>query len=233
MEEEFLGLLENVEISYFVMAKRENHEGPYDAAFVEGSVSTPRELNELRELRKRSTTLVAFGDCASSGCVPSILNWIPPAVSARVYENFPLIHSKKESFQRVTPLRDFVEVDVELRGCPPRKELILEVLKSLLIGRKPCLKKYSVCMECKMNENVCLLTSEKRPCMGPVTQAGCGAICPTVGRVCEGCYGPMSDANAPSLAKEFMELCGVSEDDVVQKFRKYAGLDSKFEREAG
>jgi len=233
MEEEFLDLLKNVEISYFVMAKRENHEGPYDAAFIEGSVSTPRELNELRELRIRSKTLVAFGDCACSGCVPSILNWIPPAVSARVYENFSLIHSKKESFQRVTPLRDFVEVDVELRGCPPRRELILEVLKSLLIGRKPGLKKYSVCMECKMKENVCLLTSEKRPCMGPVTQAGCGAICPTVGRVCEGCYGPMSDANAPSLAREFMELCGLSKDDVVQKFRKYAGLDSKFEGEAG
>ncbi|MEM2122580.1 MAG: oxidoreductase [Candidatus Bathyarchaeia archaeon] len=233
LEEEFMELLERVSIEYFVMAKRENYPGPYDIAFVEGSISTPRELEELRELRRQAETLVAFGDCASTGCIPSILNWVPPVASSRVYEDFTAIHSRKESFQRIIPLSEFVDVDVHLRGCPPHKDTILEVLKAGLLGMKPWLRLHPVCVECKLKENNCLLTSERRPCMGPVTAAGCGAICPSVGRICEGCYGPMSDANAESLAKIFMEECSISKEDVVRKIRKYAGVTRPFLKEAG
>jgi coenzyme F420-reducing hydrogenase gamma subunit len=232
LEDELLDLLKNVEISYFVMAKRVNLEGPYDATFIEGSISTPRELNELRELRAKSKVLIAFGDCACTGCIPSILNWVPPAVSAKVYEDFSAIHSKKESFQRIIPLKEFVKVDVELKGCPPHKNLILEVVKSALIQRKPFLRVHPVCIECKLKENICLLTFEGRPCMGPVTAAGCGALCPSLNRVCEGCYGPMSDANAKSLAETFINKCGLSKEDVARKFRKYAGITPALFEEA-
>jgi len=233
LEEELPFVLEIAEIQYFVMAKRENLEGPYDVSFVEGSISTPRELEELRDLRQRSRIVVAFGDCACHGCVPSILNWVPRDVAAKaVYENFEAIHSKKESYQKICPLDEFVSVDIRLRGCPPHKSMILEVLRSIVLGAKPFLRRHPVCVECKLRENVCILTFEKRPCMGPVTAAGCGAICPTANRECEGCYGPMSDANASSLAQQFLKI-GLTRDDITRKFRKYAGITQAFAGEAG
>ena len=232
LEEELPFVLEIVEIEYFVMAKRENLEGPYDVSFVEGSISTPRELEELRGLREQSKIVVAFGDCACHGCVPSILNWIPPDIASKtVYEDFQAIHSKKESYQKICPLHEFVPIDIYLRGCPPHKNMILEVLRSITLGAKPFLRKHPVCVECKLRENVCILTFEKKACMGPVTAAGCGAICPTANRECEGCYGPMSDANASSLARQFREI-GLTRDDVIRKFRKYAGITEAFAGEA-
>ena len=232
LEEELPFVLENADIRYFVMAKRQNLEGPYDVSFVEGSISTPRELDELRELRSKSRILVAFGDCACHGCVPSILNWILPDVAANTaYEDFHAIHSKKESYRKICPLDEFVSVDVHLRGCPPHKNTILEVLRSATLGAKPFLRRHPVCVECKLKENICILTFEGRSCMGPVTSAGCGAICPTANRECEGCYGPMSDANASSLAEKFLEI-GLARDDVTRKFRKYAGITPAFSQEA-
>lgn len=232
LEEEIPFLLEIADIRYFVMAKRENLEEPYDLAFVEGSISTPRELEELNDLRSRSKTLIAFGDCACTGCIPSILNWVPPEVAAStVYENFEAIHSKKESYRRICPLDEFVIVDIHQRGCPPHKNTILEVLRSSTLGAEPFLRRHPVCVECKLKENVCILTFEKKACMGPVTAAGCGAICPTVNRECEGCYGPMSDANAQSLAEKFSDI-GLAKDNITRKFRKYAGITPAFVKEA-
>lgn len=233
MEEELPPILEMVEISHFLMAKRENLGGPYDVSFVEGSVSTPRELEELRDLRERSKIVVAFGDCACHGCVPSILNWVPRNMAgSTVYDDFQAIHSKKESYQKICPLDEFVRVDVYLKGCPPHKDVILETIRSALLGVRPFLRRHPVCVECKLRENVCILTFEKRACMGPVTAAGCGAICPSVNRECEGCYGPMSDANASSLAEQFLTI-GLTRDDVTRKFRKYAGISPSFAQEAG
>jgi sulfhydrogenase subunit delta len=232
LEEEMPFLLEVLDVRHFVMAKRENLEGPYDISFVEGSISTPRELEELREIRKQSRIVVAFGDCACHGCVPSILNWVPPdAASKIVYEDYEAIHSKKESYRRIHPLDEYVPVNVHLRGCPPHKDTILEVIRSAMLGAKPFLRQHPVCVECKLRENVCILTSERKPCMGPVTAAGCGAICPGAGRECEGCYGPMSDANSSSLAQLFLKM-GLSRDDVTRKFRKYAGGAPAFVQEA-
>jgi coenzyme F420-reducing hydrogenase gamma subunit len=188
-------------------------------------------MKELEEFRSRSKILVAFGDCACHGCIPSILNWIPPQASAETYEDFQAIHSKKESFQSIHSLSEYVPIDLNLRGCPPHKNLILEVIRSAMSGSSPALRKHPVCVECKLKGNICILTSEGRACMGPVTMAGCGAICPTVNRECEGCYGPMSDANASSLAEEFLNI-GLSRADVKRKFRKYAGVTPAFSDEA-
>ncbi len=232
IEDKLLDLVGAVDVAYFYMATSANRHGPYDVALVEGSVSTPRELRELKELRERTKLLIALGDCACSGCLPSIVNWVPPQESAKVYERFLEIHSKKESFQRVYPLSAHVRVDLELRGCPPHRDAILEALKGALLGIKPFLREHPVCVECKLKENVCLLVCEGRPCMGPVTAAGCGAACPSNGRVCEGCYGPMSDANASSLAEILAKRCGLSREDLIGKFRKYAGLTPAFSKEA-
>jgi coenzyme F420-reducing hydrogenase gamma subunit len=227
LEEELLDIVEKVNITYFMMAQTSADLGPYDVCFVEGSVSTPRELEELKILRKSSKVLVAFGDCAITGCVPSIRNYMPQReVEECVYDD----PSPISSF-RLKGLQEYVPVDVVLPGCPPKKELIFETITSALQGIMPSLREHPVCVECKLRENVCLLTSLGKPCMGPVTKAGCGAICPTYGRVCEGCYGPMSDPNPGELARVFREN-GLSRADVVRKFRKYAGDTPEFREEA-
>ena len=227
LEDEILDIVGKVEFSYFMMAQTKCDMGPYDICFVEGSVSTPRELEELKTIRAASKVLVAFGDCAIAGCIPSLKNWMPQAeAEGIVYEDTALIQSLK-----VSGIKEFVPVDVILPGCPPHKNLILQTITSALQGIQPDLKHHPVCVECKLRENICLLTSFGKACMGPVTRAGCGAICPTFGRECDGCYGPMSDANAEELAKLFRKN-GLPHEDVVLKFRKYAGMTDEFRKEA-
>lgn len=228
LEDELPSILEVVDITYFMMAKRHYSSGPYDVSFVEGSVSTPREIEEIKNVRSNSKIVVALGDCAVYGCVPSIKNWFPERfVEERVYENTSEILSIK-----IRGIDEYVHVDLYLGGCPPHRAMFLETVRTLLMNIRPNLRRHAVCMECKFRENECLLTSGKRPCMGPVTLAGCGAICPSFNRDCEGCYGPMSDANATSLAEEFKAI-GLSSDEILRKFRKYAGTSPKFAKEAG
>lgn len=228
LEDELLQIAERIDVAYFMMAQSSVDLGPYDLCLVEGSVSTPRELEELKKIRAASRVLVAFGDCAVAGCIPSIRNWISQhKAESSVYENTtPIV-----SF-RLQGIGEYVPVDMVLPGCPPHKDLILAWITSALQGIRPDLKYHPVCVECKLRENVCILRSLGKPCMGPVTRAGCGAICPSYGRECEGCYGPMSDANAEQLARLFRKN-GMSDDDAVRKFRKYAGMTDEFRTEAG
>lgn len=227
LEDELLDIVERIDIVYFMMAQSGEDLGPYDVCFVEGSVSTPRELEELKLIRAASKILVAFGDCAIAGCIPSIRNHMPQAeAESIVYEDITPIHSF-----RLHGIGEYVPVDVVLPGCPPHKDLIYETITSALQGILPDLKHHPVCVECKLKGNVCILTSLGKACMGPVTRGGCGAICPSLGRECEGCYGPMSDANAAELAQVFRKQ-GLSHEDVVRKFRKYAGMTEEFMREA-
>ena len=228
MEDEFLSLLKLFDITYWKMAKRDNNDDYWDIALIEGGISTPWEINEIKHIRKKSKFLVAFGDCAISGCIPSIRNWIPQMVSEDiVYEDSSEICSIK-----LNGIGEYVKVDSELKGCPPLKDNIIELLKSILLEIKPRLRAHPVCLECKLLDNKCLITSEKKACMGPVISAGCGAICPTLNRECEGCFGPMSNPNAAALADIFRSI-GLSEKEVKLKFRKYAGMDSDFCLEAG
>jgi coenzyme F420-reducing hydrogenase gamma subunit len=227
LEDELLDIVEKIDVVYFMMAQSKEDMGPYDICFVEGSVSTPRELEELKKIRASSKVLVALGDCAIAGCIPSIRNYMSQSEAEEiVYDNITPIRSF-----RVRGIGEYVPVDINLPGCPPHKNLIYETITAALQGILPDIKHHSVCVDCKLKENVCLLTSLGRACMGPVTKAGCGAICPSVGRVCEGCYGPMSDANPDELAKVFRRA-GLSEEDVVRKFRKYAGITEEFRKEA-
>lgn len=228
LEDELLDIAGKVKIVYFMMAQSSVEVEDYDICFVEGSVSTPRELEEIKYIRAHTKTLIAFGDCAITGCIPSIKNWFSQAdLEKMVYQDTTPLQSFK-----LNGIREYVPVDLELPGCPPHKNLILEAITSGLMGVRPKLRQHSVCVECKLNENVCILTSLGKFCMGPVTRAGCGAICPTHGRECEGCYGPMSDANPQSLFSEFKKL-GMSSPEIVRKFRKYAGTSKEFREVAG
>jgi sulfhydrogenase subunit delta len=228
LEDELLDITEKVDIVYFMMAQSNVERLDYDICFVEGSISTPRELEEVKYIRAHAKTLIALGDCAVTGCIPSIKNWHPQSEVERVvYKDTAPIKSFK-----VGGIGEYVPVDLVLPGCPPHKNLIFEAITSALLGIRPKLRMHAVCMECKLRENVCILTSLGKLCMGPVTRAGCGAICPTHGRECEGCYGPMSDANPSPLAEEYRKL-GLSSDDIVRKFRKYAGTTNEFKEVAG
>jgi len=228
LEDELLELTKKIEFVYFMMIQNRDELERYDICFVEGSVSTPRELEEIKMIRANTRTLVAFGDCAVTGCVPSIRNWLSQSEAEKVvYKDTSPIRSFK-----VGGIGEYVPVDLTLPGCPPHKNMILEAITASLLEIRPDLRMHSVCVECKLRENVCILTSLGKACMGPVTRAGCGAICPTYGRECEGCYGPMSDANPASLAAEFHKL-GVSSQDLVRKFRKYAGTSKEFEEVSG
>lgn len=228
LEEIFLELLDLIDIDYWKMVKRENLQNGWDISLVEGGISTPWEIEEIKKIRSKTKHLIAFGDCAIAGCIPSIRNWIPQMDSEElVYPDTSVIHSLK-----VLGIGEYVKVDSILKGCPPHRETIIELLKSALLQINPRLRKHPVCVECKFQDNTCLITSKKMACMGPVTSAGCGAICPTLNRECEGCFGPMSNPNTKALADIF-KANGLNEKEIELKFRKYAGMTNEFRREAG
>lgn len=230
IEPVLLDVLGTIDIRYFVMAKRENHEGPYDIGFVEGAVTSPRELLELKKIREECKVLVAMGTCACFGGIPSIKNYCgmtQKEMEEKVYTELWDLKSLP-----AYGIDYYVKVDYYLRGCAIDLGEFVTLLKSVLKGIHPRFRFHSVCNECKMKENVCLFLTKGQPCMGTVTAAGCGALCPSLGRPCEGCRGPASDCNAASLARSFVEELGLSRDDVVRKFRKYAGNTPEFSKGA-
>ena len=227
-ENELLDLLGAVDISYFVEAKRDNAPGPYDIGFVEGAITCPEEVERIMEVRKQCKVLVAMGACAVTGGLPSLKNWKRlPAIKSEVYPQPELISTLETAYG----VDAYVRVDAYLKGCPISKAELLELVVSSLMGKTPNLRAHAVCVECKLNENVCLLTTQGAACMGPVTSAGCGALCPTNGRACYGCYGPSNDANTPSMG-EIFERLGLSRSEIVRKFRYFAGTQEPFKKGA-
>jgi len=223
LENELLDIVGVVDIKYFVMAKRDTDPGPFDIGFVEGAVTCGEEIEKLKKARQQCDKLIALGSCACFGGVPSIKNWKPEReIEAMVYNNLEVIHSTK-----AFGIDQYVEVDGLLRGCPISKTELVNFLKSTLLGVTPQLRPHSVCVECKLNENECVMVTRGEPCLGSVTNAGCGAACPSVGKGCAGCRGPASDTNTRSLARTLSEN-GLSRQDVSRAFRKYAGNTIQF-----
>lgn len=224
LEPVLLDVLGAIELRYFVMAKRDNPPGPYDVGFVEGAITCGEEIEKLKKARKDCAVLVAFGACACTGGLPSLKNWTPQRDTEKlVYTELDAIHSTK-----AYGIDEYVPVDFYLRGCPINKDELVELVKAVLLGIKPRLYTHSVCVECKLKENPCLLVTEGKPCLGAVTAAGCGAICVTCGKPCEGCRGPANDANASSLAQVFLKDLELTPDEVVRRFRKFAGNMPEF-----
>lgn len=233
-EDELLAIAEAVEIAYFVEARSRMLEGPYDISLVEGSVTTEEEAHRIVEVRKQSRYLVAIGACATAGGIQALRNW------AKVEDYIRSVYPRPEYIQTLEnsrPISDLVAVDFELRGCPINKGQLLELITSLLIGRKPRLPSYSVCMECKRRGTVCVMVAEGIPCLGPATQAGCGALCPAYQRGCYGCFGPIASGNMEALGEEFLAM-GCTNQEVTHLFRSYNGYapafraaSDKFEKE--
>jgi coenzyme F420-reducing hydrogenase gamma subunit len=196
-EDELLAVAGALDISYFPEATGGAIEGVYDLSLVEGSITTPHDAARIRDVRKRSKRLVTIGACATAGGIQALRNF------ADVREYISAVYARPDFIQTLadsTPIADHVPVDFELRGCPINKRQLLEVISAFLAGRKPVTPPHSVCIECKLKNTVCVMVAHGTPCLGPVTHAGCGALCPSYDRGCYGCYGPKETPNAPSLS---------------------------------
>ena len=227
-EDELLAIAEAVEIAYFLEATRAQVKGPYDISLVEGSITTPEEQVRIQKVRDSSKLLITIGACATAGGIQALRNFADIEEFTRaVYAHPKYIKTLAKS----TPIQGHVTVDMELRGCPINKEQLLEVIGSLLAGRKPNTPTYSQCMECKMAGTVCVMVAKGEPCLGPVTQAGCGNVCPTCGRGCYGCFGPMENPNTASLAARMKEL-GAGKGQVRRLFRGYTAYADAFRKES-
>ncbi len=225
-KEELLAVAEAVEIAYFPEASRAMLRGPYDIGLVEGSITTHHDAERIQQVRRQCRTLITIGACATAGGIQALRNW------AHVEEFVRAIYATPQyirTLQLSTPIAEHVQVDFELRGCPISKHQLLEVITATLAGRKPNIPTYSVCMECKRRGTVCVAVAKGVPCLGPVTQAGCGALCPAYARGCYGCYGPMESPNTASLTTQ-LRIWGRTDAEIVRAFRGFNAWAWQFRR---
>jgi coenzyme F420-reducing hydrogenase gamma subunit len=226
-EDELLAVAGAVEIAYFPEASSAMAKGPYDLSLVEGSITTAHDAERIHKVRRQSKFLVTIGACATAGGIQALRNFadVQDFVAA-VYASPQYIKTLATS----TAISAHVKVDFELHGCPIDKAQLLEVMSAFLAGRKPVIGAHSVCVECKLRGNVCVMVLGT-PCLGPVTHAGCGAICPAYHRGCYGCFGPMERPNTAALAAEWLKL-GATPRDLRRVFRTYNAAAEPFRKES-
>ena len=203
-----------VHIANFPEASREVIEGPYDLTLVEGSITSAHDAERIHEIRRESKFLVTIGACATAGGIQALKNWKDTDLFASTVYAHP---EYLDTLETSTPVKNHVEVDFELRGCPVDKMALVEVVAAFVQGRRPNIPEYSVCVECKREGTPCVMVSQGTPCLGPVTQAGCGALCPSYNRGCYGCFGPMESPNTEMLAAAWQRL-GVSHRELVDAY---------------
>ncbi len=227
-EEELLDVAGAIDIAFFPEASRRMLKGPYDIGIVEGSITTPHDVEHIREIRKSCAALITIGACATAGGIQALRNW-------KDIKNFVhIVYASPEyvsTLDRSLPVGSFVHVDFELRGCPINKFQLIEVINAFLNIRRPNIQTHSVCIECKLKGNNCVMVARGEPCLGPVTQAGCGAICPSFDRGCYGCFGPMESPNTPALAAQFKEM-GKTKLDIMLAFRTFNAYADAFRKES-
>ncbi len=217
--EALVQLSELVDIVHFAEAGYVDEEATVDIAFIEGSVSTAKELKRVKRVRANSKYLIAIGACATSGGIQALRNFgHMKEWRDAIYPNPEFIDSLEHSM----PVSDHVRVDLELWGCPVNAKQLLMAVRQLLFGVDVHIDHDSECMECKRQGIVCTLVTKGEPCMGPVTKLGCGALCPSVGRACYGCFGPSDNPNTHSLGRRFEGL-GYMPEEIA---RKYSQINS-------
>jgi coenzyme F420-reducing hydrogenase gamma subunit len=215
LEDDLLTLASTIEIKFFLEASSASRTGPYDLALVEGSISTDADVRRIRRVRRASRHLVSIGACATAGGIQALRNF---KNLERVAEAAYPRPRQLKVLPTSTPISEHVHVDFELPGCPVDRRQLLEVVVAFLHRRRPLIPSHSVCVECKLRGTECVVVARGVPCMGPITQAGCGAICPAYGRGCYGCFGPAETVNADSLAGRWRQL-GDTRARVVHRLR--------------
>jgi len=225
-EDELLAVADLVQIANFPEASRQVIKGPYDISLVEGSITTPHDAERIHKIRRTSKFLVSIGSCATAGGIQALRNFkdVDDFINI-VYANPEYI----ETLNKSTPIKDHIPVDFELRGCPINKYQLIELLNAYLNNRRPNIPAYSVCVECKRKGIVCVMVSKGIPCLGPVTQAGCGALCPSYNRGCFGCFGPKETPNMSSLGTIYEGL-KMENDDIMRVFRTFNAYAEPFRK---
>jgi sulfhydrogenase subunit delta len=224
LEDELLAVAGAVELAEFREATSGSLEGPYDLSLVEGSITTSHDAERIREVRAASKALVTIGACATAGGIQALRNFADvDEFVAAVYASPQFISTLATS----TPVSAHVPVDFELRGCPVNKRQLLEVVTSFLHGRAPAIPATSVCTECKLRGAVCVAVAHGTACLGPVTHAGCGALCPAFNRGCFGCFGPTEAPNTAALVP-LLRARGLTEAGVRRVFRTFNAAAEPF-----
>ncbi len=227
-EDELLDVAAAIDIAYFPEATTAEMRGPYDLSLVEGSITTPHDAERIHKIRRSSKYLVTIGACATSGGIQALRNFKNVnTFIAMVYARPDYIETLKVS----TPISHHVFVDFELQGCPINKVQLLELVSAFLNERKPNIRPESVCVACKRRGIVCTMVARGDACLGPVTHAGCGAICPSYNRGCYGCYGPKETPNTASLGRQFKQM-GLEHGDIARAFRLFNANAEAFRRES-
>ncbi len=223
-EDELLTLCDRVDIAHFAEASSNLEPGPYDVALVEGSITTDEDAKRIVDIRRQSKFLMTIGACATAGGIQSLRQWgrIDEWVS-RVYPSPQFISTLATS----TPIAAHVHVDFELHGCPINHHQLVQVLVDLIAGRRPRVPAHSVCRDCKLRGTVCHVVARGIPCLGPITQSGCGAVCPAFDRGCYGCYGPSTPANTASLLTQFQKQ-GHGSGELVPLLRNFNATSTDF-----
>lgn len=227
-EDELLAVAGEVEIGYFLEASSATVDGPYDVSLVEGSVTTAVDVERIQQVRAASRRLVTIGACATAGGIQALRNFGDVEEFLAVVYPTPAFISTLDTS---TPISAHVPVDFELRGCPIDGAQLLEVIGAFLHGRRPAVSAQSVCVECKAAGNVCVLVAGGVPCLGPITHAGCGALCPRYQRGCYGCFGPMESA-APAALTPTLGALGTSDADIGRLLRTFNAWAEPFRSES-
>jgi len=227
LEDELLALAGAVQLAEFREATSGVVAGPYDLSLVEGSITTPHDAERIQDVRRASRALVTIGACATAGGIQALRNFKDVAEFTSVVYAHP---DYIETLATSTPISAHVKVDFELRGCPINKYQLLEVLSAFLNGRRPNVPAHSVCIECKLKGNVCVMVAHGTPCMGPVTHAGCGALCPSYDRGCYGCFGPMETPDTKALSAWLARL-GLPERDLRRLYSTFNAWSPEFRAE--
>lgn len=216
LEDQLLELLDAVDVVNFREAMTER-DWDIDIGFVDGAVSTPSDEEEVKHFRAKCTTLVAIGACACLGGINTLKN----RQEAENYRQY--VYGDRYRWFPTTdarPVSAVVKVDFELPGCPIDRYEFLRLVGRALAGRMFHLPDYPVCVECKKRGNLCLY-AKGIMCLGPLTRAGCSAICPTFGAKCEGCRGILGPDSLKAAAINFPDHYGVAIDDVLHDLRLY------------
>lgn len=224
IEDVLLDLLDKINLVAAPMIKEQNEEEGYDVLFVEGSVSSQEDLDNLLKWREKTKALVALGACACHGGMQSMKHLMnEKEVESAAYAKFPSDPRVKPITS--VPLHKYVKVDFYIPGCPPDKQEIIQVLKHFLQGRRLRVYDKAVCHECSLKENYCLL-DQGIECLGPLINGGCRALCPSFNHPCTGCRGLLDDANLES-GKQVLKDKGFDVDLIIKRMTKYNSLQFK------
>lgn len=210
--EHFQKLLKFYDIKNFRLGQEDNLPGPFDVVLIEGTPEGESQIKTVKNIRRQSKVVIAIGACAHLGGIQSQRNRLP---------------KKMINKDPVLPVSKFIKVDYAVPGCPVSHTELVRCLIDVYFNKEFILPDRSVCFECRLNENQCLIKNGK-PCLGPVTRGGCGSICPNFGEACFGCRGPMEQSNFDKMRDILGTM--LDKDEIENWLTIYGNLEQEHNR---